>query len=173
MKKISHIIFLTFGILATILPFSGCGIYSLSGATITGKTLYMPPLENKALNVVPTLSSTLTAKLQNRILSQTGLAPVNNQDADYHIIGAITNYAVSVSGTGSAQNALASQNRLTISISIKFVNKKDPKASFDQTFSRFADYPSTVALETQEATLIETIGDQLADDIFNKAFVNW
>ncbi len=151
--------------------FSSCGVYSFSGASIQGKTLNMHTLENKAPNVVPSLSSNLTVKIKSRILSQSGLAPVNTETSDYDISGAINTYQVTVSGVSSG--SAASQNRLTIGIEIKFKNRLDEKASFTQTFSRFADFPATQSLQAVETQLIEEIGNQLADDIFNKAFVNW
>ncbi len=150
---------------------SGCGVYSLTGASITGKTINIRTLENRALNVVPTLSPSLTDKLRNRILSQTGLAAVNTETADYDIKGVISGYNVSISGlAGTTQ---ASNNRLTISVDVTFTNRLDEKASFKQTFSRFSDFSASEQLQAVEGRLIEDIGNQLADDIFNKAFVNW
>jgi len=150
---------------------SGCGVYSLTGASIEGKTLNMHILENRAMNVVPALSATLTDKIRNRILSQTGLAAVNTDNADYDIQGAITGYNVSIAGLqGQTQ---ASTNRLTITVEVDFTNRKDEKASFKQSFSRFSDFQASQQLQAVEATLIEDIANQLAEDIFNKAFVNW
>src|ERR1700761_763152 len=91
--------------------FTGCGVYSFSGATIEGKNLNIHQLENKARNVVPSLGSTLTEKLRSRILSQTGLSPVTKDDADYDISGEITSYDVTVTGAQSVQ--VATKNRLT------------------------------------------------------------
>ena len=154
-----------------LLLFSGCGVYSFSGATIEGKDINIHLLENKAQNVVPSLSSTLTDKLRSRILSQTGLRSVTKEDADYDIQGAITAYNVSVSAAQNVQSA--TKNRLNVSISITFKNRKNEKADFTQIFSRFSDFDATQTLQNVENTLIEDIGNQLADDIFNKAFVNW
>ncbi len=152
------------------LPFlAGC--YSFTGATIDGKTLFIQPVQNRAANVAPTLAPTLTEKLRNRILSQTGLAPVSNDDADYTITSTITSYAVSIAGVASTQSV--STNRLTIALNVSFTNKRNPKADFEQSFSRFADFDANQPLQSVETRLIEEIGDQLADDIFNKAFVNW
>jgi len=150
---------------------SGCGIYSFSGATIEGKNIYIHQLDNKARNVVPSLSTTLTTKLRSRILSQTGLKPVTKDDADYDMTGAITAYEVTVTGAQSVQ--VASKNRLTISVQITFKNRLNDKADFSQTFTRFSDFDASQILQNVEAALIEDIGNQLADDIFNKAFVNW
>jgi hypothetical protein len=154
-----------------LFAFSGCGVYSFSGATIEGKTLNIHQLENKAQNVVPSLASTLTDKLRSRILSQTGLSPVNKDDADYDMTGSITQYNVTVTGATNVQ--VASTNRLTVSVQIVFKNRLNDKASFTQTFTRFADFPANQTVDNVQGTLIDDIGNQIADDIFNKAFVNW
>lgn len=150
---------------------AGCGVYSFTGASIQGKTLNIHTLENRAQNVVPTLSATLTNKIRSRIISQTGLAPVNSETTDYDISGSITAYQITVTGVQNTQQAL--QNRLTISLQITFVNRLNEKAGFSQSFTRFADFPASQTLQSVETRLIEDIGNQLADDIFNKAFVNW
>ncbi len=85
--------------------------------------------------------------------------------------GAITTYEVTVSGVQNTQQA--SQNRLTIAVQMVFKNKINPKADFTQSFSRFSDFPASQSLQAVETRLIDDIGTQLADDIFNKAFVNW
>jgi len=149
----------------------GCGVYSFSGASVEGKTIHFTTLENRARNVVPSLSPSLTDKLRNRILSQTGLDPVNNGTSDYEMSGTITAYEFTVSALQNTQ--VASQNRLTISITIIFKNHLNPKADFNQSFSRFADFPATQSPQQVETRLIDDIGNQLADDVFNKAFVNW
>lgn len=152
---------------------ASCGVYSFSGASVEGKTIRMAMLENQARNVVPTLAPTLTEKIRSRILSQTGLSPVNSPAAetDYELSGTITSYEVTVSAVQNTQEA--TQNRLTISVRISFKNRINPKADFDQDFSRFADFPASQSLQQVETRLIDDIGTQLADDIFNKAFVNW
>lgn len=154
-----------------LLFFCGCGIYSFTGAAIEGKTINIHVLDNRARNVVPTLSPSLTSKIRSRILSQTGLTPVNSDEADYDISGAITTYEVTVTALQNTQNA--SQNRLTISVAITFKNRLNEKGSFTNTFTRMADFPATETVQSREAQLIDKIGTELADDIFNKAFVNW
>jgi hypothetical protein len=162
-----------FTLLATILLFSltGCGIYSFSGASIEGKNINIHQLDNRARNIVPSLSSNLTDKIRSRILSQTGLKPITSDDADYDITGSITTYDVTVTGAQSVQ--VATKNRLTISVQITFKNKLNEKANFSQTFTRFSDFDASQVIQNVENALIEDIGGQLADDIFNKAFVNW
>ncbi len=158
-------------LLPLLLMVAGCHIYSFSGATIEGKTLNIHQLENKARNVEPSLASTLTDKLRSRILSQTGLSPVNKDDADYDMSGDITAYEVTVTGATNVQ--VASKNRLTMSVKITFKNRLNEKSNFSQTFTRFSDFDASQILDNVKAALIDDIGNQLADDIFNKAFVNW
>lgn len=131
----------------------------------------MEVFENQARNVVPSLAPLLTTKIRSRILTQTGLTSVNTEEADYIITGRITGYELTVTGVENTQSA--STNRLTISIEVEFENKLDESADFVQSFSQFADFPANQTLQSQEAALMETIGNQLADDLFNKAFVNW
>ena len=116
------------------------------------------------------MSASFTNKLRNRILSQTSLAQLNNDNTDYTIQGEITEYNVTVA---SINADAAAKNRLTISVNIQYENKLNAKANFTQAFTRFADFPSSQNIQSVETQLITTISEQLADDIFNKAFVNW
>ncbi len=161
-----------FPLLLLLLSASGCRFpYSFTGASIQGKTINIYTFENRAPNIVPTLAPTISEKVRNKILSQTGLASKNTEDVDYIMKSAITGYNVTISGMQGATQA--SQNRLTISLEVEFINKLDEKQNFKQTFSRFADFQASQQLQSVENTLIEEICNQLAEDIFNKAFVNW
>ena len=78
-------------------------------------------------------------------------------------------------GALQAQTTLqvATKNRLTIGVLVTFKNRLNEKANFSQTFTRFSDFDASQLLQNVERALTEDIGNQLADDIFNKAFVNW
>ena len=150
---------------------TSCGVYSFTGAAIEGRTINVHFIENNARTVVPSLSATLTEKLRQRILSQSSLSQVNNDMTDYDVSGAIIGYDVTVASVTGKETSLL--NRLTITVSITFKNKLNEKANFIQSFSRFADFSSDQNIQNVEVKLISEISDQLADDIFNKAFVNW
>ena len=154
-----------------LIALSGCGVYTFSGASIEGKTINIHSFENRARNVVPTLTPALTNKIRSRILSQTGLSPVTTTTADYDISGIITAYEVTVVGVQNTQTATL--NRLNITIQVVFKSKLNEKSNFTQSWTRFADFNASQSLQSVEAGLIDNIGGQLADDIFNKAFVNW
>lgn len=158
-------------LVSVFVALAGCGVYSFSGAAIEGKSINIHQMENRARNVVPSLSATLTDKIRRRILSQTGLKPVTDDEADYDVTGRITSYEVTVTAAQGVQTA--TKNRLTISVEVTFKNRLNEKGDFTQTFTRFSDFNASQILQSVEAALIEDIGNQLADDIFNKAFVNW
>lgn len=148
-------------------------MYSFTGAAIDGKTINVHFIENKAANVVPSLSPTFTQKLQQKISSQTSLSQVNSDNTDYDIQGYISDYSVSVASIAGGNINTSSKNRLTITVNIQFINKNNEKNNFTQSFSRFADFNPDQDLQSVESSLINNITDQLSDDIFNKAFVNW
>jgi hypothetical protein len=96
---------------------------------------------------------------------------VNSEKTDYDLSGTITGYEVSVASVSGNETSV--QNRLTITLSIDFKNRQNEKANFVQTFTRFKDFSSSQNIQNIENALITEIAEQLADDIFNKAFVNW
>ncbi|MBL7765369.1 MAG: hypothetical protein JNJ58_04715 [Chitinophagaceae bacterium] len=156
--------------LLVIVVLSSCGVYSFTGAAIEGKTINVHYIENNARNLVPTLSPTFTEKLRQRILSQSSLAQLNSDKTDYDLQGSITAYDVTVASINSETSA---KNRLTISVQIDFENRINEKGNFSQVFTRFADFAADRTVQSVETQLINEISDQLADDIFNRAFVNW
>jgi hypothetical protein len=151
--------------------FGSCGVYSFTGAAIEGKTINVHFIENNARTVVPSLSPTFTEKLRQRILSLSSLSQINSDKADHDISGVITGYDVSVASVSGQE--LSSKNRLTITVAIEYKNLANEKANFSQNFSRFMDFNADQNIQNVELKLISDISDQLADDIFNKTFVNW
>lgn len=146
--------------------------YSFTGASISPnvKTVSISYLPNNAGLVVPTLSRTVTDALRDYFTSQTNLNLVE-RNGDLNLDGAITQYAVQP--VAIQGNETAALNRLTITVTMKFSNKTDTKQNWEQTFSRYQDYSSSFNLSTVQEGLIKDITDQLVQDIFNKAVVNW
>ena len=152
---------------------TGCRMsVSLTGGTVDAraKTVAITTFPNNATLINPTLSQSFTTALKDKIQGQTPLTIVDN-DGDYTMEGEITGYTVNPSALQG--NDTPSQNRLTITVRVRFYNKFDESLNFDQSFSRYADYNSSLNLSSVEATLVAEITDALTDDIFNKAFVNW
>lgn len=151
---------------------SSCGIYSLNGVTFPDsiKTVSVAFIENKAPIVAPNLSPTLTDKLRNKFLTQTNLNLIA-EGGDFALEGNVIDY--SVNPVGAADNSSASKNRLQISVQVKMVSDKAKHLAFDQRFTQFEDFDATKSLADVEADLIESISDNLAQEIFNKAALNW
>jgi hypothetical protein len=149
----------------------GCS-YSFTGASISPsvKSISVSYLPNNALLVQPTLSRKLTEAIRDKFTSQSSLSLVGS-NGDLNVAGEITGYTTDpVAITGDQQAAL---QRLKITVSIRFSNKQDPKQDFEASFSRFQDYDSKERLADVEEALIDLINEELAQDIFNKAVVNW
>ena len=146
--------------------------YSFSGASISPevKTFTVKFFTKTAALGPASLSQTFTEKLKEKFISQTNLA-VTDKNGDLTFEGSITNY--SVAPISIQANEVAANNRLTISVNVKFTNLKDEKQNFETTFTRYADYESSKNLATEESRLISEINEQLVDDIFNKAVINW
>lgn len=151
---------------------SGCGVYSFSGASIdpNAKTVSVAYLENNAIIVIPTLSQSLTEGLKDKILNSTSLS-LSRSNADIQFSGAITDY--SIKPIAVQGNETTSRSRLTITVKLNYVNKLNEKQNWENDFSRYADFNSTDPMNKIQSDLIKQINDQLIEDIFLKAFVNW
>ena len=166
---------LKFLILAfTVLSMGGCGIYSFSGASIPAEanTIFIGYFENNAELIEPTLSQTLTDELKNRFSTQTQLNVITSGGGDLQIEGSITEYSTAPMAIQGDQTAAL--NRLTITVSVNFVNVYDPSKDFENgTYTRYEDYPSTEDLNSVQEGLIAVIVEALVEDIFNATVVNW
>jgi len=151
----------------------GCsGGYSFTGASIPpgAKTISVKTFPNYAPTVNPQLSQKLSDDLRNMFSSQTSLN-IANSDGDLQIEGEITGYATRASSLSS--NDEVAMNRLTITIQVRFVNTLNEEANFDQSFSRYKDYNAGRDFSSVESALVEEIVQELCEDVFNKAVVNW
>jgi hypothetical protein len=120
--------------------------------------------------VVPSLSANFTDALTMKMITNTRLSQVD-EEGDLAFEGEITGYSVAPQAITSTE--VAAQNRLSISVHVKFTNLKDPTQDFDKTFSQYEDYDSQRNLSDVENELIDAINEKLVEDIFNAAVANW
>ena len=118
----------------------------------------------------PSISQKFTEKLRDMVSTQTNLS-LMKQNGDLKFEGTIVDY--NIAPVAIQSNDQAAKNRLTVTVNVKYSNKFDEPKNFDQNFTRFADYPTTSSLSSQEDGLLAEINRQLTEDIFNKAFNNW
>lgn len=160
-------------ILVGLLPVAGCKVsYSFSGASISPqvRTISVQYFQNRASIVQVGLSQNITDALIDKCKAETNLAFVNGI-GDVNFQGEIVDYSTRPLTIGA--DAQAATNRFSITVNVKFTNAIQPELSYEQKFSRYADYSSNLNLSDVEADLSKTIIDMLVEDIFNQAFVNW
>ena len=167
MKNLYHIIALTI-----LLAFSSCSVYNFTGTgKIDAKKFQVNYFQNNSELIEPGLDRTFTLTLQDLIQNQTNLNLVKTV-GDIVYEGEITNYRISpMTATADQQ---ASQNRLTVSVNVRFTNKNKETDNFEKTFDFFYDYPA--AQQLTGATLssaIKVIFERITQDIFNESLAKW
>lgn len=149
-----------------------CGAYSFSGGSVgKAKTLQVDFFPNQAQLIEPTLSQTFTQELQDLFTRQTSLT-LTSTNGDLYFSGEITDYRITPMSATSQQTA--AQNRLTITVNVRYVNRTDEKKDFEQQFSFYSDFPANSQLSggVQETAYKEII-DRITQDIFNASVGKW
>jgi len=159
-------------VLFVISLLSGCKVYKFNQASIPPeiKTIYVRYIDNKARYNNPQLSPQLTDKLRQKIVSQTRLTQVNNDNADYDVSGYISQYDVSTSAISDQKVAT---NRLTVAVTLTLLDRKTGKEPRNISASRSFDFSASLTLPQAELQLNDEIVRNLADEIFNQLFSDW
>lgn len=150
----------------------GCKVnYSFTGITETPETFQVNFFQNNAELVEPGLDRMFTIALQDLIVNQTS-AQLVNSGGEVIYEGEIVEYRISPM-TATAQNT-AAQNRLTMSVNVRYINTKDEEKDFEKRFSFFYDYPANDQLTGSiKDTAIEEILERLTQDIVNASLADW
>ena len=151
-----------------------CGSYSFTGADIDysiTKTFQVSYFQNNAPIVEPGIDRDFTLKLQDILINQTNLDLVNN-GGDLIFEGEIIEYYIApITATSEIS---AAQNRLTISVNVRFYNTKEELKDFEQRFSFYFDYGGSTQLAgSQLDEAIDIIFERITQDIFNASLANW
>lgn len=161
-------------ILFILISFNSCSVkYSLTGASISPetKTFQVNYFQNVAALVEPGIERDFTNSLTDLLINQTSLDLVkSNGDLIYE--GEITEYRISPT-TATSSNT-AAQNRLTISVNVRFYDKNDEEANFEKRFSFYFDYAgSSQLIGAQKVTAIEEVFERITQDVFNASLAKW
>ncbi len=174
--KIRYSLLLFLATFLAVAGFQACKIsYSFTGAAIASnvKTFSVEYFPNRARLVNPNLSQEFvqgTYGLENKIIKQTSLNQVpENGDLEYS--GQITDYEVRPMNI--QEGDLAAQNRLTVTVKVKFVNNKEHEKDWEKTFTAYEDFDSNRSLSDVEGELIVEIVKKLTEDIFNASVADW
>lgn len=156
--------------------FSGCNPsfgYSLKGISIPPdvKTYFVDVFTIQTADPVePILPRLFTETLKDKIRNESSLK-LQEVDPDIEFSGGITRYSVTLEAPQA--NEQIGFQKLTIAVTVEFKNNNDEEAGWKQQFSFFSQFePDENLLDVQDE-LIEDINNELADQIFNRAFTNW
>lgn len=145
--------------------------YSFTGLTETPETFQVNFFQNNADLVEPGLDILFTNTLQDIIQNQTS-AQLVNSGGEVIYEGEITEYRIAPM-TATAQNT-AAQNRLTISVNVRYINTKDEEKDFETRFSFFFDYGANEQLiGSLKDEAHDVIFERLTQDIINASLADW
>ncbi|AWX43978.1 hypothetical protein HME9304_00977 [Flagellimonas maritima] len=162
-----------FGLMLSLLS---CGAYNFSGADIgTAESFQVNFFQNYADQspnsvIEPGLDRDFTNALQELITNLTSLA-LTGSNGDLLYEGEIVEYRVTPMTATADQ--LTSQNRLTMSVNVRFFNKTKEEADFERRFSFFFDFDATSTLASVQAQAHEELFERITQDIFNASLGNW
>jgi hypothetical protein len=167
MRKINFII--AFLILIT---FSSCSVYNFTGTgKIDAKSFQVNYFQNNSPLIEPGIERTFTQRLQNLINNQTNLN-LTSSNGDLVYEGEIVDYRISPMTATADQRA--SQNRLSITVNVRFTNKNKEADNFEKRFSFYNDYDGANQLVGAKLTEnLDIIFERITQDIFNESLAKW
>lgn len=173
--KMKKYLYKSIVIICSIVLLSACGVYSFTGGnTGDAKTIQIDFFPNQAPLVEPTLSQRFTQELQDLFTRQTNLTLVRS-GGDLHFEGEIVDYRITpMSATASQGTQSAAQNRLTVSVNVRFINKLNEKDDFEKQFSFYSDFAAAQQLSGNVLeTALDEILTRIHQDIFNASVAKW
>lgn len=156
----------------TLLTFVSCNVsYNFTGTgKINAKTFQVNYFTNNAEIVEVGIERTFTQRLQNTILNQTNLDLVAS-GGDLLYEGEIVEYRITPMGANAQQQS--SQNRMTISINVRYSSKNSEDDNFEKRFSFYYDYDANVLPSSILNTALDVIYERITQDIFNESLAKW
>ncbi|TDQ33337.1 LptE family protein [Zeaxanthinibacter enoshimensis] len=163
-------------LLSCLLSLFSCGAYNFTGGDVgTAETFQVNYFQNYASQSPgstfdPGLDREFTLALQDLILNQTSLDLVS-AEGDLLFEGEIVEYRVTPMSATAEQRA--AQNRLSISVNVRFFNRTKEDADFERRFSHFYDYDAASQLSTVRDEAHQVIFERINQDIFQAALADW
>ncbi len=159
-------------IFIVVLTFSGCKYYNFTGTgPINADSFQVNYFQNVAELIEPGIERTFTLALQDLIQNQTSLT-LTNSGGDLVYEGEITGFRIAPMTATADQRA--AQNRLTVTVRVRFINNRDDQASFERSFSHYHDYTGSEQLVgSQLNTALEEIYERITQDIFSASLAKW
>lgn len=167
MRKINIII-----AFLTLITFSSCSVYNFTGTgKIDAKTFQVNYFQNNAPLIEPGIERIFTQRLQNLIQNQTSMN-LTNSNGDLVYEGEIVDFRISPMTATADQRA--AQNRLSITVNVRFTNKNKEADNFEKKFSFYNDFDGASQLVGAKLTEnLDIIFERITQDIFNESLAKW
>lgn len=134
------------------------------------KTITIADFPNRAEYVYAPLATEFNQKLKDMFIQQTRLQLVN-ANGDLEIDGEITGY--NQYNEAVAADGYSSKVKVTITVNVRFVNNTNHEEDFEQQFSAFQTYDSSLLLTDVQDDLISKMIKDITEQIFNATVANW
>lgn len=146
--------------------------YNFTGTgKIDAKTFQVNRFLNTATLVQPGIDRDFTLKLQDLLQNQTNLN-LTNSNGDLVYEGEIVDFNYAPMTATADQKA--AETRLTISVNVRFINKKKEDDNFEKKFSFYRDFQGN---EIPSGSTLNNYADfifnQITQDIFNESLAKW
>ena len=151
---------------------NSCGVYNFTGAKpVDAKTFQVNYFQNNSELIEPGIERTFTLELQDIIQNQTNLNLVS-QGGELLYEGEIVEYRITPMTATADQRA--AQNRLTIAVNVRFVNKNKEDDNFEKRFSFYYDFDANQQLVgSQLSSALDVIFERITQDVFNESLAKW
>lgn len=146
--------------------------YKFNGASIDytkTKSITINEFPNYAPLVYTPLTIQLNDAIANKFAQQTRLNIVRT-GGDLQLDGEITGYQLAATAIGADNRA--SENKLTLTVKIHFVNNVTGDEVENQ-FSAYRTFSSSSTLNDVQDGLISELVEEVVDQIFNATVANW
>ena len=156
----------------TLFLLVSCNVkYNFTGTgKINAKTFQVNYFQNNAEIVEVGIERTFTQKLQNTIQNQTNLDLVTS-GGDLLYEGEIVEYRITPMASNANQQS--SQNRMTITINVRYSSKNSEDDNFEKRFSFFHFYDANLLPSAVLNEALEIIYERITQDIFNESLAKW
>ncbi|MDX1438783.1 MAG: LPS assembly lipoprotein LptE [Rubricoccaceae bacterium] len=134
-------------------------------------TIAVPLVEIRTSGSISDLDQTLTEALVERFVDRTRLTLEPSEDAaDAVLTTSVDRYSLTpVAVTGEER---ASLNRVTIVVSVRYLDRVEENERLSRTFTASADYDPVEGPAGESEAVLRAV-DQLANDIFTAATSDW
>jgi hypothetical protein len=168
------LIFKKIFILLILIQLSSCSIsYKFNGASIDyskTRSISIADFTNTAELVYAPLAQEFSESLRDTYTKQTRLQ-ILKRGGDLHLEGEITGYQLTPLAISA--DTYASQTKLTVTINVRFSNKKSPDEDFEKSYSAFRTFDSNTLLTTIQDELLKLIIEDITDNIYNDTVAKW